>query len=250
MHRRSRPRWRWRPRGATRRSLNLPSITKFIRTRLPSGRSDFWRMRRKYTARIGNRIKGQSLKIFMPRLDNCRWRTIFYQARSVASAMRAQRDDRQDGCTSREPAMRDSGAFPIRHLLYLIPVPIRARDRELMRQIDEIHLDYPFYDSRKICNELWAKGYDIGCERVRRLMRRMDIETLYVKPRLSLAHLGHVKYPSDRIMDRAHPGFHEICFIPFREGLFRFHIFSIQTKSSNRGAAPMHQSSLGRRCGC
>jgi hypothetical protein len=51
----------------------------------------------KYTARIGDLIKGQSSKIFMPRLDNCRWRTIFYQARSVASAMRAQRNDRQDG---------------------------------------------------------------------------------------------------------------------------------------------------------
>ena len=40
-----------------------------------------------------------------------------------------------------------------------------------MRQIDEIHLIYPFYGSRKIRNELWAKGYDIGRDRVRRLMR-------------------------------------------------------------------------------
>ena len=64
-----------------------------------------------------------------------------------------------------------------------------------MRQIDEIHLIYPFYGSRKIRNELWAKGYDIGRDRVRRLMRRMGVEALYVKPMLSLANLGHVKYP-------------------------------------------------------
>ncbi len=79
--------------------------------------------------------------------------------------------------------------------IYYMPTPVSAKDRELMRQIDEIHLIYPFYGSRKIRNELWGKGYDIGRDRVRRLMRRMGVEALYVKPRLSLANLGHVKYP-------------------------------------------------------
>ena len=78
---------------------------------------------------------------------------------------------------------------------YYTPVPVSAEDMELMRQIDEIHLVYPFYGSRKIRDELFDKGYDIGRDRVRRLMRRMGIEALYVKPRLSLAHSGHVKYP-------------------------------------------------------
>ena len=53
-----------------------------------------------------------------------------------------------------------------------------------MRRIDEIHLAYPFYGSRKIRDELWAKGYDVCRDKVRRLMRRMGIEALYVKPRL------------------------------------------------------------------
>ena len=56
--------------------------------------------------------------------------------------------------------------------IYYTPVPISSKEMELMRQIDEIHLVYPFYGSRKIRNELWAKGYDIGRNRVRRLMRR------------------------------------------------------------------------------
>ncbi len=77
--------------------------------------------------------------------------------------------------------------------IYYTPAPLSAKDMGLMRQIDEIHLAYPFYGSRKIRNELWAKGYDIGRDRVRRLMRRMGIEALYVKPRLSLAHPGHMK---------------------------------------------------------
>ena len=79
--------------------------------------------------------------------------------------------------------------------IYYMPVPVNEEDMALMRQIDEIHLIYPFYGSRKIRNELWVKGYDIGRDRIRRLMRRMGVEALYVKPRLSLANLGHIKYP-------------------------------------------------------
>lgn len=79
--------------------------------------------------------------------------------------------------------------------VYYKKVPLNEADRELMRQIDEIHLLYPFYGSRKIRNELWSKGYDVGRDRVRRLMRRMGIEALYVKPRLSRMNLEHVKYP-------------------------------------------------------
>ena len=79
--------------------------------------------------------------------------------------------------------------------VYYNPVPLRARELEIMRQIDEIHLLSPFYGSRNIRNDLWAKGYNIGRDHVRRLMRRMGIEALYVKPRLSLSHPEHIKYP-------------------------------------------------------
>ena len=64
-----------------------------------------------------------------------------------------------------------------------------------MRQIDEIHLLYPLYGSRKIRTELWARGYNVGRDKVRRLMRQMGIEALSVKPRLSVSHPEHMKYP-------------------------------------------------------
>jgi putative transposase len=54
--------------------------------------------------------------------------------------------------------------------IYYKPVPLSAKEMELMRKIDKIHLAYPFYGSRKIRNELWAKGYDVGRDRVRRCM--------------------------------------------------------------------------------
>ena len=60
--------------------------------------------------------------------------------------------------------------------LYYMPAPVSAKDRELMRQIDKIHLMYPFYGSRNIRNELWARGYDVGRDRVRRLMRRIGLK--------------------------------------------------------------------------
>jgi putative transposase len=109
-----------------------------------------------------------------------------------------------------------------RSFVYYTPVPLSPKDMELMRKIDEIHLEYPFYGSRKIRNELWAKGYDVGRDRVRRLMRRMGIEALYVKPRLSLAHPGHVKYPyllrGLEITRANHVWATDITYIPMAKG--------------------------------
>lgn len=62
-----------------------------------------------------------------------------------------------------------------------------------MRQIDEIHLLYPFYGSRNIRNELWSRGCNVGRDKVRRLMRRMGIEALYIKPKLSWMNPKHKK---------------------------------------------------------
>jgi len=109
-----------------------------------------------------------------------------------------------------------------RSFVYYTPAPLSAKGMELMRKIDEIHLEYPFYGSRKIRNELWAKGYDVGRDRVRRLMRRMGIEALYVKPRLSLAHPEHRTYPyllrGLEITRANHVWAADITYIPMAKG--------------------------------
>ena len=106
--------------------------------------------------------------------------------------------------------------------IYYKPVRPSEQAMELMRRIDEIHLAYPFYGSRKIRDELWAKGYDVGRDRVRRLMRRMGMEALYVKPRLSWAHPAHVKYPyllrGLEITRANHVWATDICYIPMAKG--------------------------------
>jgi len=45
---------------------------------------------------------------------------------------------------------------------YYTPVPVSAKDMELMRQIDEIHLMYPFYGSRKYARNsgIWVMTQD------------------------------------------------------------------------------------------
>jgi putative transposase len=106
--------------------------------------------------------------------------------------------------------------------VYYTPAPLSAKEMELMRRIDEIHVAYPFYGSRKIRNELWARSYDVGRDRVRRLMRRMGIEALYVKSRLSLAHSEHVKYPyllrGLEITRANHAWAADITYIPMAKG--------------------------------
>ncbi len=64
-----------------------------------------------------------------------------------------------------------------------------------MRLIDEIHLKYPFMGSRSIRNQLRDLGHDVGRGHVSTLMKKMGIEALYQKPRLSIPHPGHKVYP-------------------------------------------------------
>ncbi|MGD9578426.1 MAG: IS3 family transposase [Syntrophorhabdus sp.] len=82
-----------------------------------------------------------------------------------------------------------------RSSVYYVPVLVNDKDRELMRLIDEIHLEEPYLGSRGMRNVLRLRGYTIGRIHVRTLMRKMGIEALYKKSRLSKPHPGHMVYP-------------------------------------------------------
>ena len=61
------------------------------------------------------------------------------------------------------PLTRQSQLLDIsRASLYYKAVPVSARELELMKLIDEIHLRYPFYGSRNIRDDLRERGYKIG----------------------------------------------------------------------------------------
>ncbi len=79
--------------------------------------------------------------------------------------------------------------------IYYSPMLTSDKDRELMRLIDEIHLNHPYLGTRGIRSELRNKGRKVGRSHVRTLMGKMGISALYRKPRLTKTHPEHTIYP-------------------------------------------------------
>lgn len=92
----------------------------------------------------------------------------------------------------------------------------------LMRKIDELHLKYPFYGVLKMQAELTTSEQPINEKRVRRLMGKMGIETLYRRPNLSKPCPWSTKYPYLlRGLDISRPGqvwSIDITYIPMAKG--------------------------------
>lgn len=68
-------------------------------------------------------------------------------------------------------------------------------DLEIMRALDEIYTELPFYGQRKLRLELLDRGYKVGRKRVRRLMKIMGIEALVPKPNTSKPNKENHVYP-------------------------------------------------------
>ena len=79
--------------------------------------------------------------------------------------------------------------------MYYTPVGESAANLALMRRIDELYLQYPFYGARQMVRHLAREGVTVGRHRVRRLMRLLGLEAIYRKPRTSVANPEHRVYP-------------------------------------------------------
>jgi len=64
-----------------------------------------------------------------------------------------------------------------------------------MRRLDELHLSYPFYGSRRMAWDLRREGIVVNRKRVQRLMRVMDLEAIAPRPNTSRAEPEHPVYP-------------------------------------------------------
>lgn len=82
-----------------------------------------------------------------------------------------------------------------RSSFYYHEAAVDRRDLDLMKAIDKIYLDRPFYGSRKILRELRKQGFSVGRDKVVRLMRKMGIEAIYRKPRTSIPQPFSKIYP-------------------------------------------------------
>lgn len=105
---------------------------------------------------------------------------------------------------------------------YYRPAPVLAQDLALMRLVDEIHLRWPFYGSRRLRDELEEQGHPIGRKRVQRLMRQMGFRALYPRRRTSHPGKGHKIYPyllRGLPIERANQCWRtDICYIPMAKG--------------------------------
>lgn len=79
--------------------------------------------------------------------------------------------------------------------VYYLPKPVSAADLAIMRQIDELHLEFPFAGSRMLRDLLRQKGIKIGRLHVATLMKKMAIEAIYRRPNTSKPAPGHKIYP-------------------------------------------------------
>ena len=79
--------------------------------------------------------------------------------------------------------------------VYDVPRPVREADLLLMRQLDALHLDFPFAGTRMLRRLLRRAGVSIGRRHVTTLMRRMGVTAIAPQPGTSRRHRAHPVFP-------------------------------------------------------
>ena len=109
-----------------------------------------------------------------------------------------------------------------RSTAYYRSQPVSEQDLMLMRLIDEIYLQWPFYGSRRMVGALEDRGHHVNRKRVQRLMRLMDLQALYPRRRTSQPGKGHTIYPyllRELPIERANQVWAtDISYIPMAKG--------------------------------
>jgi putative transposase len=121
------------------------------------------------------------------------------------------------------PISRQAKAVGIsRGSVYYLPRPVSENDLKLMRQIDQLHLEYPFAGSRMLRDLLRQDGFTVGRKHVVSLMKRMGVEALYRKPRTTRPGAGHKVYPyllRNLVIDRPNQVWAmDITYVPMARG--------------------------------
>ncbi len=93
---------------------------------------------------------------------------------------------------------------------------------ELMRLIDEQHLETPWYGARQMARHLRRQGYGVNRTRIGRLLRLMGLSAIYQKPNTSKPHPQHKIYPyllrGMKISKPNQVWCADISYIPMRRG--------------------------------
>ena len=106
--------------------------------------------------------------------------------------------------------------------VYYESQPVSDADLELMRRIDELHLELPFAGARMLRDLLRGEGFSVGRKHMTTLMRRMGITALYRKPNTSSKAPGNTIWPyllrTLAITRSNHVWAMDISYIPMARG--------------------------------
>ena len=105
---------------------------------------------------------------------------------------------------------------------YYEPIGESSENLSLMRRIDEIHLEHPYYGVLRMQAELSTAAKPLNKKRIRRLMRKMGIEALYPKPNTSKPCKWIEQYPyllRDLVIDKPNQVWSmDITYLPLAKG--------------------------------
>jgi putative transposase len=82
-----------------------------------------------------------------------------------------------------------------RSSFYYQPVPVSDSNLRLMELIDRQYTQMPFYGVPRMTAWLKKQGYTVNRKRVARLMRKMGLQGITPKKRLSRPNKEHTVYP-------------------------------------------------------
>ena len=72
---------------------------------------------------------------------------------------------------------------------------LEESDYKIMRAIDEIFTEHPYYGARRMSQVLKKEGYNIGRKKIKKYYQIMGIEAVYPKMNLSRRNQAHKIYP-------------------------------------------------------
>lgn len=82
-----------------------------------------------------------------------------------------------------------------RSTLYYTPAQQGSEELEIMRALDELYTEDPTRGVRRMLSCIRAKGYKVGRFKIRGMMQRMRLKTVYCRPRTTVIDPAKYKYP-------------------------------------------------------
>jgi putative transposase len=80
------------------------------------------------------------------------------------------------------------------NIYYVKKVP-DEEELKLMRKVDEIYTEYPFFGTRQMVNYLRLRDYDVGRSLIRSIYKELGLRAICPGPHTSKPHPEHKVYP-------------------------------------------------------